>query len=88
VVDFEHDGAAFGLKRTGIVTLVGVVGMAKVVEHRDGLDDAVGGLLAESRDTGCHDGYVGGWIFPQVIVQRSNALRSEVVHCEFSKGLR
>jgi hypothetical protein len=32
--------------------LVAVVGVKKVVEHRDGLDDAVDGYLAERRNAG------------------------------------
>jgi len=58
VVDLERDDATFGLERPGAVVLVGIVGATKVVEGRDGLDDAVSGLLAEGRDARRYDGYV------------------------------
>jgi hypothetical protein len=39
---------------------VGVAGVKKVVEHRDGLDDAVDGYLAERRNARRHDGNAAG----------------------------
>ena len=39
---------------------VGVVGVKKAVEHRDGLDDAVDGYLAERRNARRHDGNAAG----------------------------
>ena len=55
IIDFEKDRVAFSLERAKVVLFMWVVGVTKVVKHRDGLDDAVDGLLAEGGDTRCHD---------------------------------
>jgi hypothetical protein len=60
------------------VLLVGVVGVAKVVEHRDGLDDAVDGLLAKGGDAGCHDCHSTGQVMSQLVIERANTLSSRV----------
>ena len=50
VIDLEHDHVTVGLERPKVVFLVRVVRMAKVVKHRDGLDDPFDGRWAEGRD--------------------------------------
>src|SRR5436190_1406024 len=56
ILDLEKDRVAVGLERAKVVLFMGVVGVTKVVEHGDGLDDALDGLFAEGGDAGCHDG--------------------------------
>jgi hypothetical protein len=53
---------ALGLERAKVMLFVRVVGVAKVVKHRDGLDDAGHGLLGERGDARRRD-LVGtpGW---------------------------
>src|SRR5262245_47889650 len=74
---------ALRIERAKVVLFVRVVGMAKVVEYGDGLDDTVDGLLAKRSDAGCHDRYPGGQVLSQLVVERANAygLRvHEVLH--------
>ena len=79
IIDLEHDHVTVSLERPKVVLLVRVVGVAKVVEHRDGLDDPLDGLGAERRHAWRHDGHSVGEILTQFIVQRANA-RSLRVH--------
>ena len=51
IIDLEKDRVAFGLERAKVMLFVGVVRVTKVVETGDGLDDARGGLFAESAAT-------------------------------------
>ena len=43
-----------------VVLLMGIVGMAEIVKHRDGLDDAFDGLAAERGDARRHDRHSAG----------------------------
>jgi hypothetical protein len=65
-------------ERAKIVLLVGVVGVAKVVEHGDGLHDAVDGLLAKGGDARCHDRHSAGEVLSQFVVERANTYCSRV----------
>jgi hypothetical protein len=56
IVDLEKDRVPFGLERAKVMLFVRVVGMAKVVEYGNGLDNAGRGFFAKGRYTGCHDG--------------------------------
>src|SRR5262245_14733860 len=70
---------AIGFERAKVVLFVRIVGVAKVVEHGDGLDDASDGFSAESRNTRGHHCHSLGEVLTQFIVQRADA-RSLAVH--------
>jgi hypothetical protein len=55
IIDLEHDGATVDFKGPKVVLLVRVVGVAKVVKHRDGFDDPLDGLWAERRSASVVD---------------------------------
>ena len=84
IIDLEHDHVTIGLERPKVVLLVRVVRVAKVVEHRDGLDDPFDGRWAERRHAWRHDGHSAGEMLTQLIVQRANA-RSLRVHGKDSR---
>jgi hypothetical protein len=69
----EYDGVPIGLERPKVVLFVRVVGVAKVVEYRDGFDDPLDRLGAEGRNPGRHDCDAGREVLAQFIVQRANA---------------
>jgi hypothetical protein len=48
IIDLEKDRMAFSLERAKVMLFMRVVGMAEIVEHGDGLDDAGHGLLAKA----------------------------------------
>ena len=56
IIDFEKDQMAIGLKRAKVVFPVWVVGVAKIVVHRDGLDDPGDSFGAERGDASGHNG--------------------------------
>src|SRR5260370_38345962 len=78
-IDFERAPMAVRIERAKVVFFVRVVGVAKVVEHCDGLDDAGDGFGAKSGDAGGHHRNPLGKILTQFIVQRADA-RSLAVH--------
>jgi hypothetical protein len=39
IIDLEHDGMPIDIKRAKVVLFVRIVRVAKVIEHRDRLDD-------------------------------------------------
>lgn len=45
IIDFEHDPVAVGIEGTKVVFFMWIVGVAKVVVHRNRLDDALMGAL-------------------------------------------
>jgi hypothetical protein len=45
IIDLEKDRVAFSLERPKVMLFVRVVGMTKVVEYGDSLDDAGGSLF-------------------------------------------
>jgi hypothetical protein len=80
---------AFGAYRVGltigalqtlafVAIVFGVVGVAKVVEHGDGLDDAVDGLLAKGGNAGCHDRHSAGQVLSQLVIECANTCCSRV----------
>src|SRR5262249_16606020 len=79
VVDLEIDRVTIGFERSKVVLFVRIVGVAKVVEHRDGLDDAGDGFGAEGGDAGSHHHHSLGKVLTQFIVERADA-RSLAVH--------
>src|SRR6202047_1522916 len=79
VVDLVQDRMAIAIKAAKVVLLVGIVGVAKVVKHGDGLDDPGDGFGAEGGDAGGHHRDPLGKILTQFIVQRGDA-RSLAVH--------
>src|SRR6202048_770321 len=79
VVDLEQDRMAIGIKAAKVVLLVGIVGVAKVVKHRDGLNDPSDGFGAESGNAGRHHCKAFGKILAQFLVQRADA-RTLAVH--------
>jgi len=84
VIDLEEDRLAFGLKRSKVMFFMRVVGVTKVVEHRDRFDDAFDGFWSECRKSWCHHGQAASQFPSQVVVERANALRVRVhglSHC-------
>jgi hypothetical protein len=77
---------AVTVERAKVVLFVGIVGVAKVVEHRDGLDDAFDGLMAKRRDARRHDRHAAGQVLSQFVVERANTLSSRV-HVDSPLGL-
>ena len=55
---------------------VRVVGVAKFVVHRDGLDDAGDRLGAEGGDACRHDGMTEAEVVAQFVVERANPRQS------------
>jgi hypothetical protein len=68
IIDLEHDHVAIGFERSKVVFLMRVVGVAKVVEHRDRLDNPLDGRWAEGRHARCYDGRPAGEMLTQFIV--------------------
>jgi len=79
VVDLEEHLVAVGIERAKVVLFVRVVGVTKVVKHRDGLDDPGDGFGPKSGNARRHHGGPSGKILTQFIVQRADA-RSLAVH--------
>jgi len=53
---------------------VWVIGVAKIVIHRDGLDDALDSLLAKRSDAWRDNGEAAEQVLAQLIVERANAV--------------
>src|ERR1035437_7067004 len=85
IIDLEKDRLAVGLERPKIMFFVWIIGVAKIVIHRDGFDDAVDSLLAKRSDAGRDDGEAAEQVLAQVIVERANAFGSNV-HGEAPEG--
>src|ERR1700730_8983336 len=79
IIDLEKDPVSVRIERAKVVLFVRVVGVTKVVEHCDGLDDPFDGLGAERRHTWCDDRHSAGEMLAQLVVQRADA-RSLRVH--------
>jgi hypothetical protein len=77
---------AVGLERAKVVLFMRVVGVAKVVEHGDRLDDALDGFLAKRGDAGRHDGDAAAKGLSQLIIECANALSSGI-HVALQLGL-
>src|SRR5262249_41944395 len=79
VIDLEKDPMAIRIERAKVVLFAWIVGVAKVVEHRDGFDDAGDGFGAEGGNARGHHRHALGKVLTQFIVQRADA-RSLAVH--------
>src|SRR5262249_17029404 len=79
VIDLEKDPMAIRIERAKVVLFARIVGVAKVVEHRDGFDDAGDGFGAEGGNARGHRRHALGKVLTQFIVQRADA-RSLAVH--------
>jgi ABC-type amino acid transport substrate-binding protein len=53
---------------------VWVIGVTKIVIHRDGFDDALDSLLAKRCDAWRDDGNAAEQVLTQLIVERANAV--------------
>src|SRR5690349_10482210 len=69
VIDLEHDRVALRVEDAEIVLLVRVVGVMKVVEHRDGLYNAVDGFRPERGHAGRDNREAGTQVLSQLVVQ-------------------
>ena len=78
IIDLEKDRLSVGFERPKIMFFVWVIGVAKIVIHRDGFDDALDSLLAKRSDAGRDDGAAAEQVLAQVIVERANAFGSNV----------
>src|SRR6202048_2486153 len=67
VVDLEQDRVAIGIKAAKVVLFVRIGGVAKVVKHRDGLNDPSDGFGAESGNAGRHHCKAFGKILAQFL---------------------
>ena len=47
IIDLEKDRLSVGFERPKIMLFVWVIGVTKIVIHRDGFDDALNSLLAK-----------------------------------------
>ena len=72
IIDFEKDRVAVGFERAKVMFFVWVVGVAKVVVHFDGRDDARDRLRAEGGHACRHDRMTEAEVVPQFIVERAN----------------
>jgi hypothetical protein len=57
---------------------VWVIGVAKIVIHRDGFDDALDSLLAKRGDAWRDDGKAAEQVLTQFIVERANAFGPDI----------
>jgi hypothetical protein len=63
IIDLEKDRLIIDFKRPKIVFLMWVIGVAEIIVHGDGLDDASNSISAEGSDTGCDEGRADGEVF-------------------------
>ena len=78
VIDLEKDRLPPDLERPKIMLFVWVVGVAKIVIHRDGFDDALDSLLAKRSNAGRDDGEAAEQVLTQLIVERAR-MRSVLI---------
>ena len=71
IIDLEKDRPTVSLERPKIMFFVWVIGVAKIVIHRDGFDDAVDSLLAKRSDAWRDDGEAAEQVLAQLIVEGS-----------------
>jgi hypothetical protein len=69
VIDLEKDLLSVGLERPQIMFFVWVIGVAKIVIHRDGFDDALDSLLAKGSDAWRDNGNAAEQVLTQLIVE-------------------
>ena len=65
--------STLGLECPKIMFFVWVVGVAKIIIHRDGLDDALNGFLAKGSNAGRNHSKAAGQMVAQLIIERANA---------------
>jgi hypothetical protein len=75
VVDFEHHIDFIEPEATDVVFLVGLVGVAKIVEHSDGLDETSDRFGSQGGYSCCDHGAAAEKVLPKVIVERANTVR-------------
>src|ERR1019366_3609165 len=75
------DRLSVGFERPEIMLFVWVVGVAKIVIHRDGIDDALDSLLTKRSDAWRDDGHTADQVLAQVIVERANAFGPGIHGC-------
>ena len=78
VVDLEKDRLSVGFERPKIMFFVWVIGVAKIVIHRDGFDDALDSLLAKRSDAWRDDGEAAEQVLTQLIVEGANAFGPDI----------
>src|ERR1035437_9806707 len=74
VIDLEKDRLSVGLKRPEIMFFVWVIGVTKIVIHRDGFDDALDSLLAKCSDAWSDHGGAAEQVLPELFVERGNGV--------------
>ena len=60
IFDLEKDRRTVDLERARIMLFVWVIGMAKIVKGRDGLDDALDSFFAKGSNAWRDDGMASG----------------------------
>ncbi len=73
VVNFEKDCSAVSLERAKVVFFARIVGMAKIIIHRDGLDDAHDRFGPEGGDPRGNDSTAVGQVATQFVIERANS---------------
>src|SRR4029077_19315258 len=68
IIDFEHDVLTVDFEAAEVVLLMGIVGVTKVVEHRNRLDETLNSFLAESGNTGGDDGVAANQMLPEFVI--------------------
>ena len=66
IIDLEKDSVAVGFERAEIVFFIRVVGVAKIVIHRNRFDDPGDGFGAEGGEPSGHDGMAVGQVAAQL----------------------
>jgi hypothetical protein len=74
IIDFEHDVLTVDFEAAEVVLLVGIVGVTKVVEHRNRLDETLNSFLAESGNTGGDDGVAANQMLPEFVIEGADAV--------------
>src|ERR1700730_3096629 len=75
---------AVGIERTEVVFFVRVVGVAEIVVHCDGLDDALDGFLPERSNARCDDCEAAKQMLAELVVERTDLAGLGSGHDEIS----
>ena len=73
IIDFEKYLLTFCLERSKIMFFIRIVGVAKIIVDRDGLDDAGDGFLTEGCNAWGDYGMASGQLSAQCVIERAYA---------------
>ena len=75
VINLEKEFVPVDFEYAEIVLFVWVIGVAEIIVHGDGFNDASDGFGAEGGDTGCDQGRTDGEVLAQFVVERANGFK-------------